>query len=147
MLRLLGNTFKAVGVVILLYCVVYFSGLGFASVGRLIGGTLHERLAANIYKTGRGLIPSDQVYDNKFYPKGSFSKYKDVVLVENRTDYDWIRPRIENGQSMVLAEVLLLPAGARISFRDCVEGQTFSAYAMSKSGKLVVCSKRLDIGD
>ena len=147
MLGLLGNMFKAAGIVILLYCAVYFSGLGFAVVGKLVGGTLHERLAANIHKTGRGLIPNTQIYDNKFYPKGLFSKYKDIVLVENRTDYDWISPRIESGRHVVLTEVLLLPAGARIRFSGCSGGQMFMAYAVSKSGKLVVCSRRLDIGD
>lgn len=147
MLRLLGDTFKAVGIVILLYCIIYLSGLGFASIGQLIGGSLHERLAANIRETGRGLIPADQIYDNKFYPEGLFSKYKDVVLIENRTNYDWIRPRVESGQYIVLAEALLLPAGARISFSGCLEGHTFLAYAVSESGKLVVCNKHLDIGD
>lgn len=147
MLRLLGNTIKAVCLVILLYCVVYFVGLGFASAGQLVGGTLHGRLAASIYKTGNGLIPANQIYDSKFYPKGLFSKYKDVVLVENRTDYDWVRPRIESGQRVILAEVMLLPAGARVSFRGCLRGHTFLAYAVSETGKLVVCTRRLDIGD
>ena len=132
MLRLLGNTLKAVGIVILLYCIVYCSGLGFAVLGQLVGGLPYERLAANIYKTGRGLIPTDQVFDNKFYPKGLFSKYEDVVLVENRSDYDWIRPRIVCGQSIILAEVLLLPAGARISFSGCLEGQIVH-YFLDKS--------------
>ena len=146
MLRGLGLTLKSLGVVLFLYVLVYIMGIGATSIGDICGGQSRDRVGAIICKTGRGLIPDSAVADGKFYPDGVFSRRGDTVRLVNATSYAWIMPRIESGKHTVLAEVLLLPAGARMSISGCKEGFDFWAYAVTRSGRLVSCNKRLNVG-
>ena len=146
MLEFTWRIIKAICLVFLLIGFTYLYGLLLATSGELIAGNTRDRLAAILYKADSGLIPSELIFDGKFYPEESFSLYKDRMTVKNRTNYDWIGIRLEDNKYTILAEALLLPAGATIEFTGCMNVKTFIVYAVSEHGNLVVHRKDIANG-